>query len=75
MLLDKVSLAPPLPGAREACTSRCASSGAAHGTAPPGAAGGDEYPDDMLADHPHDSAAAPADLSDEDSGVGILSDA
>jgi len=77
VILDRVSLAPPLeegqkakevrqyemgrmndkewenynqqihgsfPGAAEASTSRCASSG----TAPPGAADGDKYPDDML---------------------------
>ena len=59
VILDRVSLAPAPPGAAEASTSRCASSC----TAPPGAADGDKYPDDMLAD-----------VSDEDSGAEILSE-
>ena len=68
VLLDRVSLAPapPPPGAAEASTSRCASSC----TAPPGAADGDKYPDDMLAD----GDKYPDDMLAEDSGAEILSD-
>ena len=64
VILDRVSLAPAPPGAAEASTSRCASSG----TAPPGAADGDKYPDDMLAD----GDKYPDDMIDEDSGAEIL---
>ena len=48
------------PGAAEASTSRCASSG----PAPPRAADGDKYPDDM----PADGDKYPDDMLDEDSG-------